>query len=46
MFTFLFKNDKKPIGLCAFKKNIKKNMNTYIYNYNYKCPVTYPIFLK
>lgn len=46
MFTFLFKNEKKPIGLCAFKPVFVKNSKNYIYNQNYKNPVIYPILLK
>ena len=46
MFTFLFKFDKKPIGLNAFKQEFKKNACSYVYNTNYKNPVSYPILLK
>lgn len=46
IFTFLFKDEKKPIGLCAFKPAFVKNTNNYIYNPNYKNPVIYPILLK
>ena len=46
MFTFLFKFDKKPIGLSGFKKNFKINKPELIYNYNYKNPISYPMLLK
>ena len=46
MFKFLVKTEEKPIGLCAFKEAFKNNANKFVYNFNYKTPVAYPMFLR